>query len=178
MPPAPGPAEGSFYAQLFRNSDTVDQGNLQARLDAPQATAGDLIRLSMMVFLPDEGVDTRAQILLDDGDFGTARAWVVPDGAGNVLAVGPGFAWQEWDLEYAVGASTFSVTVNGVTASGFTSDTTGAVDDADLFNGARSPAGVFYLDAVPAASTVAPEPGALGPAGLALLALAVRRFRR
>jgi len=193
VPPLPGPAEGSFYAELFRDSDTRDQGNLQAVLAAPQTTVGDLIRLSMMVFIPaDDTSAARAQLILDDGDVTTARAWVVPDGNGNVMAVGPAptftyadtgldytpGVWQEWDLEYAVGATTFSVTVNGVAASGFTSPTSGGVDKADLFNGVSDPAGVFYLDAVPSAETTTPEPDTCVLAGLALAALAARRSRR
>jgi hypothetical protein len=182
----PGPAEGTFYARLFRDSNTFSQGNLRANF-APQTTAGDVILLRMMVYFNDN-VDTRAQLMLDDGDFTTARAWVVPDGAGHVLAVGPGFVrtdtgltyttntWQEWDLRYAIGAGTFSVSVNGLTASGFTSETSGAVNGADLFNGVPNPSGVFFLDAVPAAVGT-PEPGGMvavmiGLAGLAALRLA------
>jgi hypothetical protein len=192
---SPGPAQGSFYAQLFRDSDTTNQGNLQAAISSVQATNGDLIRLSMMVFFPSTtDADARAQLMLDNGDFNSARAWVIPDGAGHVLAVGPGFAttdtqltystntWQEWDLQYAIGASTFSVTVNGVTASGFTSATTGAVGFADLFNGIKNPAGSFYLDAVPQLTTAAPEPASLlfMASGLAVIGFARRgsfRFR-
>jgi len=184
---SPGPAEGSFYASLFRDSNTNNQGNLQASF-AAQNTAGDVILLRMMVYLNDS-VDTRAQLLLDNGDFNSARAWVVPDGAGHVLAIGPGFSrtntgltyainqWQEWDLQYTIGASTFSVTVNGATASGFTSFTTGGASKADLFNGASNPSGTFFLDAVPPASTGAPEPGAWMLALGGLAAVAVRRIR-
>jgi hypothetical protein len=181
-PPDPGPAEGSFYAKLFRNSDAPSQGNLQAHF-LTQSNPGDLIRLSFMAYLPDDGIDSRAQFILDDGDFNSARAWFRPDGAGNVIAVGPGFAvtdtgvdytpntWQEWDLEYVVGASTFGVRVNGVSASGFPSFTTGEVAFADLFNGSKVP-GSLYLDAVPPPATPAPEPAAflLSACGVALLA--------
>ena len=191
--PSPGPAQGSFYAQLFRDSDTISQGNLRAALSSVQATNGDVIRLSMMVFFPSAtDANARAQLMLDNGDFNSARAWVIPDGAGHVLAVGPGFAttdtlltystntWQEWDLEYAIGASTFSVTVNGVTASGFTSETTGPVGFADLFNGVKNPAGSFYLDAVPQATTGAPEPLSMlfVASGLAVIGCGRRFLRR
>jgi hypothetical protein len=184
---SPGPAQGSFYAQLFRDSNTHDQGNLQAAMSAGQGTVGDIIGLSMMVLLPDDCVDARAQLMLDDFDFNSARAWVQSDGAGHVIAIGPGFAptdtgllytpgvWQEWDLQYAIGAATFSVTVNGVTASGLSSFTSGSLGFADLFNG-NTTAGSFYLDAVPQTSAV-PEPGALLLAAAGLLAIGLRKRR-
>jgi hypothetical protein len=131
--PDPGPAQGKFYLKLFRNSNTISQGNYFPTLASPQTTNGNVIRLSMMVYIPNDGIDSRAQLMLDNGDFTSARAWMRPDGHGNVDAVTAGTvavdtgldytpnAWQEWDLQYAIGASTFSVTVNGVTAGGFAS---------------------------------------------------------
>ncbi len=189
---SPGAAQGSFYAQLFRDQQFLNgQGNLQAQLSAAQTNPGDVIRLSMMILLPDDGTAARGQFMLDDGDFGSARAWVQTNGAGHVLAIGPGFAsvdtgllytpgvWQEWDLQYAIGDTTFSVAVNGVSASGFASATSGSLGFADIFNGAFNPAGSFYLDAVPPAQTAVPEPGSflLGGAALTILTSFGRRSR-
>ena len=104
-----------------------------------------------------------------------------PDGHGNVDAVTTGTVvvdtgldylpntWQEWDLQYAIGASTFSVTVNGLTASGFSSPTVGSISQADLFNGSNV-AGSFFLDAVP-------EPAALAAVSVVLLATSHRTRR-
>jgi hypothetical protein len=160
-PPAPGPAQGSFYAQLFRDSDTNGQGNLFAHPSAVQATAGDLIRLSTMVFLPNDGGNARGVFILDDGNFNSARALVISDGAGHVIAeTGPNFSlvdtgvpytpgvWQQWDLDYVIGSSTFGVSVDGVSASGFASHSVGQVSLGELFNGNHT-AGTFWLDAVP-----------------------------
>jgi hypothetical protein len=164
-PPAPGPFQGNFYAQLFRNSDTPNQGNLFAHPSSIQATPGDLIRLTAMVYLPADGANARSLFILDDGNFNSARALVFPDGAGHVIAeTGPSFslvdtgvrytpgAWQRWDLDYVIGASTFGVSVDGVSASGFASHTTGQVSLAELFNG-NNTAGTFWLDAVPEPSS-------------------------
>ncbi len=182
---SPGAAEGNFYADSFRQTQfTIDEGNMQASF-TEQTTVGDVVLLRMMVYLPGTtDTDARAQFMLDDGDFGSARAWVRPDGSGHVIAVGPGFAltdtgltyatdkWQEWDLSYAIGGSTFSVSVNGSTATGLSSFTTGGIAHADLLNGAWDPAGSFFLDAVPASTSPgnAPEPGSLWLAGVAALA--------
>jgi hypothetical protein len=184
---SPGAAQGSFYASLFRNSDELDQGNLQASF-TNQTSAGDLIQLRMMVWLPDDGQDARGQFFLDDGDFNSARAWARPDGAGHVDAVGPGLAvtdtglvytpgvWQEWDLYYAIGSSTFDVAVNGVKATGFTSASSGGVGFADLFNGSKQ-AGTLFLDGIPpAVQGNAPEPATWWLAVPCLLALF--RWRR
>jgi hypothetical protein len=182
--PNPGPAQGNFYAELFRGSDQSGQGDLQGRLSTAQATLGDVIRLSTMVFLPSASdVNARAQLFLDNGDFNSARAWARPDGHGHVDAVAAGFTlvdtgllystdtWQEWDLQYVIGASTFSVAVNGAAASGFSSVSSGQVAFANFENGASNPVGSFYLDAVPQASSGVPEPGtfALLIAGFAAL---------
>jgi hypothetical protein len=195
--PVPGPAEGTFYASLFRDSNTPSQGNLQASF-TPQSTAGNIILLRMMIYLNvGDNNDARAQLILDDGDFTSARAWARPDGFGHVMAVETGGSpgtfvevntgllytpgvWQEWDLQYAVGASTFSLTVNGASASGFASVSTGAVSKADLFNGVANPGGTFFLDAVPTAVTGTPEPGSvlLAGFGLALVAGVTRRAAR
>jgi len=189
---SPGPAEGSLYASLFRNSNQLSQGNLQAAFTT-QSTAGDVIQLRMMVWVPNDGQDARGQFILDDGDFSSARAWIRPDGTGHVEAVGPGTSlintgltytpgvWQEWDLTYAIGATSFTATVNGASASGLASFTSGNISHADLFNGVASPGGTLFLDAVPPAASVGstPEPSTLwfAPAGLLFFSMRRRRFR-
>ena len=114
---SPGAAEGTYYAQLFRDATAPNPEFLLGTL-APGAASGDLIRLQMMIYIPSaSGANARGQFLLDTGNFNTARAWVRPDGAGNVIAVGPAFSltdtgvnyatdtWQLWELDYVIGSS-------------------------------------------------------------------------
>jgi hypothetical protein len=183
-PPNPGPFEASYYAQLFRNSNTPNQGDLIAFPVSSQGTLGDLIRLEMMVYLPSAtDTDSRGQFMLSNGDFNSARAWMRPDGLGNVIAVGPGFAltdtglnyitdvWQRWELDYIIGSSTFDVSIDGLQAAGFSSPSSGAVSAANLFNGEDSPAGSFYLD------SVVPEPSTALLGALGIVALLFHRTR-
>jgi hypothetical protein len=140
----------------------------------------------MMIYIPSASdANARGQFLLDTGSVNTARAWVRGNGAGDVIAVGPGFAltdtglnyltntWQLWELDYVIGSSTFSVSVDGNSASGFNSLTSGNVSVVDLFNSA--PDGSFYVDAVPAA---VPEPGSWVIAALAALIIALTHYVR
>ena len=64
---SPGPAEGCFYAQVFRDSIISTKGICRRTCPRARPQSGDIIRLSMMVLLPDDGVDARAQLMLDDG---------------------------------------------------------------------------------------------------------------
>lgn len=162
--PDPGAFEGQNYLRIYRDN-TLASNDLNAALTASQTTTGDLIRLSMMVYVPNDGVNARGQFMLlgATSDIFSARAWVRPDGAGNVAYVAPGFAvtdtgidytpgvWQEWNLEYTVGGSTFDVTVNGITASGLASFSSGNVAYGYFIN-SNTTAGSVYLD------SVVPEP--------------------
>ena len=93
-PPNPGPAEGTFYARSFRDTQFVSgQGNMFANLSAAQTNPGDLIHISAMLYVPNDGANARAVFALDDGNAGTnGRAIIRSDGTGNVIALGPGLA--------------------------------------------------------------------------------------
>lgn len=160
--PGPAPTGGSQYLRVYRSSANNDH-DLNAFPTATQGTNGDHIRLSMMVWIPSgaANVNARMQVALvgSSNNFDTACAWVRPDGNGHVIAVGPYYGltdtgltytpgtWQKWDLDYVVGDSTFSVTVNGVTASNLSSIYDGGVVSAKFGNGSDT-TGSFYLDGV------------------------------
>ena len=163
--PEPGPAEGASYLRLFRDTPNIaSQGEVNGVLSSAQAVAGQIIQLEAMVYVPDDGINARVQFLLTGGDSTLARAWIRPDGQGNVVARGPGGAltdtgidytpnaWQRWAVSYEVGSATFSASVAGVGVAGLPSFTSGSVAAIQFWNGS-SVAGAAYLDAVPV-----PEP--------------------
>lgn len=177
--PEPGPAEGASYLRLFRDTpNIVSQGQVLGVLSGVQAVAGQRIQLEAMVYVPDDGINVRLQLLLSGGAFTSARAWIRPDGQGNVVAVGPGFAlsdtgidytpnvWQRWAVSYEVGSATFSANVAGVGVTGLTSFTSGSVAAIEFLNGS-SVSGAVYVDAVP-------EPASLLMLALGLVVVAGR----
>lgn len=114
-----------------------------------------------------------------------------PDGSGGVTAASPGEffeggtglgyltdTWQEWDLDYVIGADTFGVCVAGSCASGFSTDMR------DLAQGSisndRGTDGVAFVDAVASSSvgtTPVPATLPLAVSGFGAL-LAMLRLRR
>ncbi len=153
--------------------DNFESGNFN--------TSGEVL-LRMMVYIPKNAdADARGQFILDSGnrnlgfpDFSTAPAWIRPNGAGFVEAIGLGFTlipttvpyatdvWQEWDIDYVVGASTFGFSVNGVSPSGIASLTSGSVDFFELNNGVAS-SGSLFVDAVLPPTTDGPGSGVPEP---------------
>ncbi len=186
--PAPGPAEGSFYATFPRQDRTTSsQGDALGTLGQVQAVAGDVVRLSFMLHVPDDGVNNRMRLFLSDGDYVNIRAFVLTDGAGNVTSRGsaglqydtgvdyvPG-VWQRWDLDYAIGSTTFSLRVGDAFAAGLEARSAGQVSTLVISNGEGIPAGTFYADAVPV-----PEPGTYGLwlAGLMFVGMAAAKRGR
>jgi hypothetical protein len=85
--------------------------------------------------------------------------------------------WQEWDLEYQVGASIFTVCVAGSCAGGFASPTVGDVSQLDLFNGSAT-SGSLFIDAVPTTPAQTPLPGALPLFATGLGALSLLGWHR
>jgi len=84
--------------------------------------------------------------------------------------------WQEWDLDYVAGASTFGFSVNGVSRSGILSLTSGSVDFLEINNGVASSGSIFVDAVLPPTTGGVPEPSTLGCAAVAFAAL-WRRWR-
>ena len=182
--PEPGPAEGASYLRLFRDTINIAaQGEVSGVLSSVQAVAGQVIQLEAMVYVPDDGINARVQFLLTGGDSTSARAWIRPDGQGNVVARGPGGAltdtgidytpnaWQRWAVSYEVGSATFSASVAGIGAAGLPSFTSGSVAAVQFWNGS-SVSGAAYLDAVPV-----PEPASMLMLAVGLVVITGRARR-
>ncbi len=184
----PGAAQGTYYLSLFRDSDPTT-GRYDPLIAEP-IEAGDVVQLDLMVYLPSESdVNARAQICFCNGFFDSARAWVRPNGAGQVAVVSSdgsgGFVvtdtaipyatdqWQHWSLTYTIGGSTFDASVDGVQDLGLPSYSSGLITGAVLFNGASDPPGSFFVDAVPI-----PEPASSTMVALGIAVVGFGRRRR
>jgi hypothetical protein len=193
----PGAFQGNDYVELFRDASSGG-GSLNALIGTNAGngiTSGEVL-LRMMVYIPKNAdADARGQFILDSGNralgfanSNTARAWIRPNGAGFVEAYGldptlltPGIipttvpyatdVWQEWDLDYVVGGSTFGFSVNGVSRSGIKSLTSGSVDFVEINNGVASSGSIFVDAVLPASTGGVPEPSTLGCGALGFAAL-------
>jgi hypothetical protein len=159
---SPGPAEGSFYAELDACSFAC------GRLDASGyslPSAGDLIRMSAMLYIP-SATDTLFRADFELGHEGSPTAKVFSNGSGGVEAGSGGSAvlnylankWQEWDIDFVVGGSTFTLCIDGSCTAALTA-TGSAVDTARVIN-ASSLTGPLFVDGVAAVGQT-PLPAAL-----------------
>ncbi len=114
----PGAFEGVNYLSSKRTSTAV--GNPQANF-AAQTTPGDMIHAEFMMYLP-TGTDSSI-VLVGDNTFyrGLFRPGFSGDGTVGYydstayvlteLTYEPN-TWQKWEVDYAIGAPTYRVTVN------------------------------------------------------------------
>jgi hypothetical protein len=197
--PDPGAYQGSNYLRMYRDGNTAghDGNELQALpAGGDLTTFGDVIRARMMVYLP-SATDQNARLQMaligtavpqEPGGIdivGTGRAWIRPGGDGNVYYVAPGVSvqptglhystntWQEWDIEYQIGASTFSASVGGVTVSGLSALTQGGVGAFWAVNGSNV-AGSWYMDSVASV----PEPSTIVMLACGMMGLLAYAWRK
>jgi hypothetical protein len=188
--PVPGPAEGNSYAQLFRNNANLfdPQGRIRGQF-ATLPSAGDLIRMSMMVYVPSSAdQNARFTVSLNNGGAGTSyRAYAETDGAGHVKALGPGSVrtdtgltyavdtWQKWTLLYVIGDNKFGVCLNATCVTGLDSFSSGVAGFVGMGDMVDNVAGSYFVDSV-----ATPIPGALPlfASGLGLLGLIAHRRKR
>lgn len=188
---SPGAAQGSNYLRIYRQHPDYDDGiRADGSLSTPQATTGDVLKFSTMVYLPSAtDVADRATIALSGTGFTTdARAFITTDGAGSVFCYDAGWAnkidtgvnyqtdvWQQWDVTYAVGAGTFSLAIDGNSASGLTTMSAGSVGVVSMINNAyqQTVGGSVYFDAVPV-----PEPSAIALMVSAMVGLLAYAWRK
>jgi hypothetical protein len=170
--PDPGPFQGNNYFRGYRDSTHTNESEIDALMTAPATTTGDVIEMSTMLYLQPGAPNARVQIIMSGSFTGgvntstSADAWIRPNGAGDVAWVGPGTVvtntsvpyttgvWQLWKLDYTVGSSVYSFSVDGVSSGNLTSPSGfNGPAGVGFLNGSNT-AGAYYLDAVP-------EPSAL-----------------
>ncbi|HVU87564.1 MAG TPA: dockerin type I repeat-containing protein [Pirellulales bacterium] len=169
--PDPGGFAGANYLRLYRDTSN-EGGSVIGKVSAPITTTGQTVEERVMVYIP-AATDTlaRAEFMMlgtttgSGTDYLTSPAFVYSDGSGGVKAVigdGNGGSqvaietglqyqtnvWQEWDLTYTIGSTTFSVTVGGQTVSGLNSLKVGSVGGTQFSNGNDTPGGSVYYDSV------------------------------
>ena len=124
----PPPAfDGSNSLRNYRDAGAHNPQDAFMRIDA-QTRPGDVIRLEMMVYIPSASNHPFRSVFSLIGDqanpYSTFRALASTNGSGLVKAYNGAWmdtsvpyatdVWQQWGLEYAVNAPTFTVSVNGV----------------------------------------------------------------
>ena len=170
---APGPAQGQHYLRLYRASMMADADAIFSRV---QSTRGDVIHFEAMLYLPADADRAVAQVLFRAPVMQDIAVSVAADGKGRVgffdntpgLAPGDRYRdsgltyepehWQKWELDYAIGSYTASLTIAGHSATFPIVVPATSLASLGLRVGAvqKNPK-PFYIDAVPTElSTVYP----------------------
>ena len=186
--PSPGAAEGSQYLAI-KNSGVG--GVALHTLAAPAATPGDVVRVETMAYLPEEsaGNDHWYQMVWFDtsgtvSGVGNSPIHTSTLGDGTVVWYdGAAYQssttqitrgqWQKWEIEYVVGADSWSWLIDGVgdTGMGFNSRPTDVgIGSIQFFANGAAGDTPLYFDA--------PEPTALVLLACGALGLVARRRRR
>lgn len=161
---SPGAFSGSQYAIMDNPSDTTSQPGIEAT--GGSASAGDTLQYRSMMYL-DSGMSNITSpfgILFRLGGSNTVYTyrnangtWKDFIGAANVA--GPSGllfdTWQEWTLDYTVGAATATLTVAGTTMTiTGASGNTGTFSAHIFANKNNIPNDDVYLDDVPEPATM------------------------
>lgn len=146
----PGAIQGSNYMRINRAGD---YNAAYGTPDSLQDTNGDMLHVEWMAWVR-PGTDNLGILSLYKNLEGTgnrlAALAVQDDGSingGGSMTYTQGL-WQKWEVDYEVGASTFDLSIDGVTETGLAVNTSGGAAGAFRF-GSRS-GGELLVDAVPA----------------------------
>jgi PEP-CTERM motif len=176
---APGAFEGANYMSSTR--DSAGAGNVRAFLNAAETTAGDAIHAEWMMYITGPPLSDIGFFFTNAAGTNIGQARLGGNGLGTVQdswsgVITPGVyvagAWQKWELDYTIGATTSTVTVDSgapvtLIVPGGAANSTGFGHLSLFHNGNQT----FYLDSVP-------EPTTAGLVGLCGLGLVGRRRRQ
>ena len=156
----PGASQGDNYLRVLR---TGDNNVAYATLTSPQTTTGDVIHLESMLYVDqlDASPGVASLALYDSGGGILSLTGFEVSGkvqnylsgwVDTTLTFTPG-AWNKVEIDYAVDASTYSMTVNGSTESGLGLYLSGSGGDVDKVRVGSAKRVEYCLDAVPEPST-------------------------
>jgi hypothetical protein len=156
----PGPYEGKRFLSISRA--TTGTG-AKGTLSIAQTTTGQVIHCELMIHIPSRNGSGTAnpafacQVLVGPGDRIILSNGQIASGGGDVLnyagshrPTGLRFAadtWQRWEIDYAVGAATFNLAIDGEVATGLAANAPGDVGEIWLTNGTNNCR--YWVDAVP-----------------------------
>ena len=151
---SPGAFEGDNYLSTTRTP--AQAGNARAFFQS-QGTPGDQIHAEFMMYLP---TGTDISLLFDDNAVGGNPLAQSRHLGGTVqyyngssfVGVTPALSyanntWQKWEIDHTLGDSTFTVSVDGVSAQGGLANP--ALTALDHLSFAHNGNQTFYIDAVP-----------------------------
>ena len=123
--------QGTNYLRVVRHTDSVAQARVQ--LSAAQTNAGDVIHTEAMVWIPGSvnwgafqiqlvgsagDTDYRGNVIIANtsGSSGEVKAWdftlVTPNWIDSTLDWRVN-AWQKWEIDYTVGATNYTLAIDG-----------------------------------------------------------------
>jgi hypothetical protein len=160
--PDPGAFQGKNYLRLRRKVSTEGQANATASFE-PLVTVGERVRMSEMIYVPRADASTTSAAQVTAAGSGAIRInvsgnWLRNDGsvyafdaADTPVDTGLRFTageWQKWQIDYDVGARTFTLTIGSASASGLPVVSAGDVSGFTTYASGMGASHPLYVDNV------------------------------
>lgn len=172
----PGAFEGDNYMWINRPSG-APFNQAQGTLSSPQTTAGHVIHAEFMAYIRSTGLSGGPGLFnFYEGDATSTLVLGVAlsNSDKSISGVDPDDLtwafdkWQKWEVDYVLGASTYSLTLDGVTVSGIA--VANASTTVSSFRHGGRVDWEYFIDSVP-------EPNSLAMLSIGSFALFARRKR-